>query len=103
MINTMEMFLLQTQGGSPISFVLLIAIIPIFYFFIFRPSQKKAKESKKFRESLAKGDKVVTTGGIHGKVVEVLGDNTVMVDVGSKTNMKIEKEALAQSFAPERK
>lgn len=94
------MTILQAQGqGSWVNLVLIGGMILVFYFFIIRPGQKRAKEAKKFRENLAKGDKVVTTGGIHGKIVEVLGDGTAMVDVGSKTNMKVELDALNQSFA----
>ncbi|MCB0737436.1 MAG: preprotein translocase subunit YajC [Bacteroidetes bacterium] len=100
----MHNFLLQAPVGNGAGQIaMILGMIAIFYFFIIRPGQKRAKEARKFRESLAKGDKVVSNGGIHGKVVEVLGDNTVMVDVGSKTNLKIEREALNQSFAPERK
>lgn len=74
-----------------------VAIIGIFYFFMIRPQAKKAKEAKKFRESLDKGTKIVTIGGIHGKVVEVL-DTVVVIDTGS-SKLRIEKSAISPSGA----
>ncbi len=56
-------------GGSTLVFI--IGTMLVFYFFIMRPQLKKQKEARKFRENIAKGDKVVTVGGIHGKVLEV--------------------------------
>ena len=58
-----------------------------------RPQMKKNKEAKKFRESIAKGDKVVTIGGIHGKIFEV-NDTTIVVDTGSG-KIKFEKSAIS--------
>ena len=59
----------DTSGMLNIAF--LVAIFVIFYFFMIRPQNKKRKELQNMRESLKKGDSVVTIGGIHGKVVEV--------------------------------
>ena len=61
-------------GGqqNPIaSFLPLILIVVVFYFFMIRPQMKKTKEQKVFRESLKKGDKVITIGGLHGKIIEI--------------------------------
>jgi preprotein translocase subunit YajC len=64
----------------------------IMYFFMIRPQVKKQKDSKKFREGLSKGDKVVTIGGIHGKVVD-MNDRTVLLQIdGAK--VRVEKSAL---------
>ena len=88
------------EGGSGIgSFLPLILIIVVFYFFMIRPQLRKSKEQKKFRESLAKGDKVVTIGGIHGKVAE-LQDTTVTLEIGENTRIKVEKSAISAEFAP---
>jgi preprotein translocase subunit YajC len=70
-------------------------MIVVFYFFMIRPQTKKQKELKKFRETLKAGDKVVTIGGVHGKILEV-NDSTVLVNSeGSK--IRFEKSAIASS------
>jgi preprotein translocase subunit YajC len=70
-------------------------ILGVFYFFMIRPQVKRQKEAKKLRESLKPGDKVVTIGGIHGKVLEVY-DSTVLINSdGSK--IRLEKSAISSS------
>lgn len=83
------------QGNSnPImSFLPLILIVVIFYFFMIRPQMKKAKEQKKFRESLKKGDEVMTLGGIYGKIAEV-EDKTVILEMVDKSRMRVDKSAI---------
>ncbi len=74
---------------------MLVMILVVFYFFMIRPQMKKQKELKKFRENLNVGDKVVTIGGIHGKILEV-NESTVLVNSeGSK--IRFDKSAIAQS------
>lgn len=86
--------LLQAEGASDfIGPLFWVAIIAIFYFFMIRPQAKKAKEAKKFRESLDKGTKVVTIGGIHGRILEV-HDTTVLLDAGG-AKLRIEKSAIS--------
>ncbi len=89
------LFLLQaeTGGDSWMSMLPLFLILIVFYFFFIRPQTKKNKEQKKFREALAKGDKVVTIGGIHGKVLEVK-ETTLIVDIGNQMKITIEKSAV---------
>jgi preprotein translocase subunit YajC len=87
--------LLQAQQQDPTSFWIMMGLLMVvFYFFMIRPQQKKAKEARKFRESLQKGSKVVTIGGIHGKVVEV-NDTTVLLEVDSNVKLRFEKSAIA--------
>ncbi|MEX1132922.1 MAG: preprotein translocase subunit YajC [Flavobacteriales bacterium] len=88
--------LLQAQGEqNPMSFWIMMGLLMVvFYFFMIRPQQKKAKDAKKFRESLEKGSKVITIGGIHGKVVEV-NDTTVLLDVDNNVKLRFEKSAIA--------
>ncbi len=75
--------------------VMIGLMIVVFYFFMIRPQTKKQKELKKFRETLKAGDKVVTIGGIHGKILEV-NDSTVLINSeGSK--IRLEKSAIASS------
>jgi preprotein translocase subunit YajC len=88
----------QPTGGTGtsnplISFLPLILVFVVFYFFMIRPQMKKQKELNNYRNALAKGDKVVTTGGIYGRVVEVK-DNIVMMDVGGDVKLKIDKSAV---------
>jgi len=82
------------EQGELINILFWVGIIAVFYFFMIRPQAKRAKEAKKFREALAKGTKVVTIGGIHGKVVEVQ-EKTVLIDTTTGTKLKIEKSAIS--------
>ncbi|MEE1098004.1 MAG: preprotein translocase subunit YajC [Bacteroidales bacterium] len=95
--------LLQTAGGSGMSSILmLVLIIVIFYFFMIRPQQNRQKEEKKFRESLTKGQKVVTIGGLHGKIAEVK-ETTVLMEVANDVKIEVEKTAIAMSVVAEQK
>lgn len=82
------------QGGGAAQFIPLVLIIVVFYFFMIRPQMKKAKEQKKYREALAKGDKIVTIGGIHGKIVEAQ-ETTFIIEVEGGHKLKIEKSAIS--------
>jgi preprotein translocase subunit YajC len=94
MTNTLLMAGAQ-GGGNPIGqFIPLILIIVVFYFFMIRPQLKKSKDQKKFRENIAKGDKIVTIGGIHGKIVEVQ-EKTFIIEVEGGHKLKIEKSAIS--------
>jgi len=75
--------------------MMLVMILVVFYFFMIRPQMKKQKELKKFRENLKVGDKVVTIGGIHGKILE-LADSTILVS-SDGTKIRFEKSAIASS------
>lgn len=74
-------------------FVFFAGIIGIFYFFMIRPQQKRAKEEKKFREGLEKGDKVLTIGGIYGTIVSI-EDASALVQVDQTTKLRFDKTAL---------
>ena len=89
------------QGGAgqgPVgmigSLIPLVLIFVIFYFLLIRPQQKKAKEHKAMLESLKKGDKIVTSGGIYG-VIEAVGTNTVTVKIGENVKVKFGKAYIA--------
>ncbi len=79
------------QGGTG-QLVMLVMIVIVFYFFMIRPQMKKQKELKKFRESMAVGDKVVTIGGIHGKVLEV-AESTITISTESG-KLRLDKSAV---------
>ena len=76
------------------------AIFLVFYFFMIRPQMKKTKEAKEFRESLVKGTKIVTIGGIYGKIIEVK-DETVIIEIEGGNRLKLDKAAIAKEFAVE--
>lgn len=90
---------LQTQaaGGGLMSFLPLILIIIVFWFFMIRPQMKRQKELKNFRDALKKGDKIVTTGGIYGKVLEI-GDYYIIMEVEGQNRLKIDKSAVIKDM-----
>lgn len=75
---------------------MIIAIIAIFYFFMIAPQQKKQKKINAFRDSLKNGDKVVTIGGIYGRVREIK-DNTIILEVADGVRIKFDKSAISMS------
>lgn len=75
--------------------IMFALMFVVFYLFMIRPQMKKAKEEKQFRAALKKGDRVVTIGGIHGKVLDVK-ESTLLVEVGEGTKLKIEKAAVSK-------
>lgn len=81
------------EAPNPLSLLFFPAIIVIFYFFMIRPQMKRQKELRKYRESLKKGDKVITTGGIYGRVIEVK-DAYVTVEIAKEVEIKIDKSAI---------
>ncbi len=83
------------SGQGMQSLLMLGLMVLIFYFFMIRPQMKKQKELKNFRENLKAGDKVVTIGGIHGKILEV-SDTTVLVQAEG-TKLRFDKSAIVQS------
>ena len=76
------------------TFIMLGLIMIVFYLFMIRPQMKKSKDQKKFREGIKKGEKIVTIGGIHGKIAEIK-DATVLIDVEGGNRLKIEKSAIS--------
>lgn len=91
--------LLGAPGGGQsgiASMIPLVLIIVVFYFFMIRPQMKKAKEQKKYIEALKKGDKILTIGGIYGKIAELKEDGTIIMEVEDGSKMKISKNAVSQ-------
>ncbi len=94
-------FILQAAAGgkqpNPMSSLIFFgAIIVIFYFFMIRPQMKKQKEMKTYREGLKKGDKVVTAGGIYGRIAEV-SDRTVMLEIDQNVKIKVDKGSVVRT------
>ena len=83
-------------GGGANQLIMIVLMIGVFYFFMIRPQMKKQKELKKFREGLKAGDKVVTIGGIHGKILEI-SDATVLIQ-SEGTKLRLEKSAVSSAM-----
>lgn len=85
----------QGEAGNPLIGLLpWVLIFAVIYFFMIRPQQKKTKEQKVFRDSLGKGDKIVTIGGVHGKIVD-MEETTVIIEVEGLNRLKIERSAIS--------
>lgn len=98
MLNTI---LLQAASGADAggygSLIMIVALIAIFYFFMIAPQQKKQKKINAFRDSLKNGDKVMTAGGIYGRVREIK-DNAVILEIADGVRIKIDKNSIYQSM-----
>lgn len=98
------LFFLQAQaaqqgGGSMGSFlIMMVLIFVVMYFLMIRPQQKKQKELVKFRDSLQKGDKVVTIGGIYGTVAEIK-ERIVLLEVDNNVKIRVDKSSLVKDIS----
>jgi preprotein translocase subunit YajC len=85
----------QGGQGSPIhTFVMIGIMFAIFYFLLIRPQQKKAKQHRELLSSLKKGDKVVSSGGLHG-VITGLTDDTITMEIAPKVRVKVSRGSVA--------
>ena len=85
-----------TKQSPYSSLIFFAAIILIFYFFMIRPQTKKQKEMKNYRENLKRGDKVVTAGGIFGRIAEV-SERTVMLEIDQNVKIKVDKGSIVRT------
>jgi len=81
-------------GGGLGAFLPLIIIFAIFYFLLIRPQQRKAKQHKQLLSDLKKGDKVVSSGGLHG-VITGMGDDVITVEISPKVRVKVTRGSIA--------
>ncbi len=86
--------------GMLMSLAPLILIFVVFYFLLIMPQQKKAKQHRQMLDSITKGDEVITSGGIHGKVVGI-ADQVLTLDVGEKVKIRVSREFIAQKKGTE--
>lgn len=93
MLNLLFIVLQQTGSNPFATFLPLVLIIVVFYFFMIRPQMKRQKELRKFQESLSKGDKVLVAGGIMGKVFDVKEDH-VIVEVDDNVKLRVVKSSV---------
>ncbi|MBO7544224.1 MAG: preprotein translocase subunit YajC [Bacteroidales bacterium] len=99
-------FLLQDAAAAPQGalsgswsmWAMLILIFVVMYVFMIRPQRKQQKELQEFRNSLSKGDKVVTVGGIYGEIVEV-SEKTVIIRVDKDVKIKVDKNGLVKDYS----
>ncbi len=89
--------LLQAEGGGFTSLLPLLLVIVVMYFFFFRPQMKKQKEEKNFQSEIAKGMRVVTTSGIHGKILEV-GDTYIILE-SENSRLKVERSSVNKQMS----
>ena len=103
-MKLLALTLLQAQGaaqggGGGLTMLLMLALIfVVMWLFMIRPQQKRQKELNSFRDSLKKGDKVVTVGGIYGTVLEV-NENKVMLEIDKDVKIKVDKASLVKDFS----
>lgn len=79
-------------------FLPLILIIVVFYFFMIRPQMKRQKETQKFRDALQRGDKVVTSGGIYGRIDEIK-DQIIFLEVAPNVKLKVDKSVVLKDMS----
>ena len=97
MLNLLQTAAPAAQGGGLSMWIMLILIFVVMWFFMIRPQRKQQKELQNFRDSLKKGDKVVTVGGIYGTVDEIK-DNSVLIIVDRDVKIRVSKQALVKDF-----
>jgi preprotein translocase subunit YajC len=84
----------QAQGGGMSMLLMMVAIFAIMYFLLIRPQQKKQKEHQTMLTNLKKGDKIITSGGIHGEITG-LTDDAIIVEIAPKVRVKISRGSVA--------
>lgn len=100
-MTLLHVLLAAGKGSQPSplgSLPFLIAMIAVMYFFMLRPQMKRAKEQKEFSNSTNVGDVVVTTAGIHGKIIRQNEDGTVQVEIDRNTVVKMEKSSISMEM-----
>jgi len=84
-------------GGSPLAFLPFVLIFVVFYFLILRPQQKQNKERKKMLSELKRGDDIITSGGIYGKITNVSEDDVITLEIAKGVSIKITRSGIAGS------
>lgn len=99
---TMYTVMLQAAGSAPgggLGFpLMMLAMVVVMYFFMIRPQAKKAKEQKKFAESIAAGEQIITTAGIHGKISKENEDGTLKLEVSNNNFITLERSAVSMEM-----
>ena len=102
-MNLLTILLEATPPSAPQSLmsqysgiIMIVAMIAIFYFLMIRPQQKKQKDLQRSREAMKNGDKVITAGGIHGRIKEV-SDTSMLIEVSDGVRIRVEKSSVYAS------
>ena len=98
-MSTLFFVIAQQQQQSMLGmFLPLVLIIVVFYFFMIRPQMKRQKETQKFRDALQRGDKVVTSGGIYGRIDEIK-DQIIFLEVAPNIKLKVDKSVVLKDMS----
>ena len=92
------MFLLQSPGGGFPQILIMVGMVAVMYFFMIRPQAKRAKEQKKFGETIGSGEQIVTTAGIHGRISHVNDDGTLKLEISRGVFITIERSAVSMEM-----
>lgn len=93
------MLFLQAQGSNPtFSMLLMVGMVAVMYFFMIRPQAKRAREQKKFGETISSGEQVVTTSGIHGRINRINDDGTMQLEIARGVFITIERSAVSMEM-----
>jgi len=96
---SLTIFLQAAAGGGSLFLPYMIAMFAILYFFMIRPQVKRQKSEKSFQTSIKKGDRVVTTSGIHGKIIDFIdSDNTCIIET-SAGRIKFERSSISMEMS----
>ncbi|RYE23030.1 MAG: preprotein translocase subunit YajC [Sphingobacteriales bacterium] len=90
--------MLQGQPSAMPSMLIMVGMVVVMYFFMIRPQAKRAKEQKKFADTIAAGERIVTTSGIHAVINRVNDDGTLQIEVGRGTFMIVERSAVSMEM-----
>ncbi|MBQ4006447.1 MAG: preprotein translocase subunit YajC [Muribaculaceae bacterium] len=100
MVNNMILLQAPGDGGSAFSSIIMIVLlIAIFYFFMIRPQSQKQKKINEFRAGLKRGDKVITAGGIHGRIRDIKDNSIVILEIDDNVKIKVDLNSIYQSVA----
>lgn len=102
MTNSVAAILLQAapaQPGGGLGFpLMMLGMVVVMYFFMIRPQAKRAKEQKKFGETITTGEHIITTAGIHGRIVKENEDGSLKLEVSNNTFMNVERSAVSMEL-----
>lgn len=100
MVNNMILLQAPGDGGSAYSSIIMIVLlIAIFYFFMIRPQSQKQKKINEFRAGLKRGDKVITAGGIHGRIRDIKDNSIVILEIDDNVKIKVDLNSIYQSVS----
>ncbi len=97
-VNLLTVILQAQQPSAMPSLLIMVGMVVVMYFFMIRPQAKRAKEQKKFAETIAAGERIVTTSGIHAVINRINDDGTLQIEVGRGTFMIIERSAVSMEL-----